>query len=103
MRRSAASRRCCSPTSGWWPARDGDAAPVECGLIKTVTAENAIAAVQDAVALCGNHALSRSNPLERHLRDVLCARVHTPQPDSAHLATDRAALQQTREPEETAP
>ena len=76
-------------------ARDGDASPVEHGLIKTVAAENAIAAVQDAVALCGNHGLSRANPLERHLRDVLCARIHTPQPDSAHLAAGRAALHQT--------
>ena len=48
--------------------------------------------VQEAVALCGNHALARSNPLERHLRDVLCARIHTPQPDAALLAAGRAAL-----------
>lgn len=76
-------------------ARNDDASPTECGLIKTVAAENSITAVQDAVALCGNHALSRSNPLERHLRDVLCARIHTPQPDSAFLAAGRAALHQT--------
>jgi alkylation response protein AidB-like acyl-CoA dehydrogenase len=44
------------------------------------------------VTLTGNHGLSRSNPLERHLRDVLCARIHTPQPDAAHLAAGRAAL-----------
>ncbi|MCR0982177.1 acyl-CoA dehydrogenase family protein [Roseomonas populi] len=64
----------------------------ELGLVKTVAAENAVAAVQEAVALCGNHALARSNPLERHLRDVLCARIHTPQPDAALLAAGRAAL-----------
>ncbi|MBP0493268.1 acyl-CoA/acyl-ACP dehydrogenase [Roseomonas sp. SG15] len=64
----------------------------ELGLVKTVAADNAIAAVQEAVALCGNHALARSNPLERHLRDVLCARIHTPQPDAALLAAGRAAL-----------
>jgi alkylation response protein AidB-like acyl-CoA dehydrogenase len=64
----------------------------ELGLLKTVAADNAIAAVQEAVALCGNHALARSNPLERHLRDVLCARIHTPQPDAALLAAGRAAL-----------
>jgi alkylation response protein AidB-like acyl-CoA dehydrogenase len=73
-------------------AAKGDATPVELGLIKTVAADNAIAAVQEAVALCGNHALARSNPLERHLRDVLCARIHTPQPDAALLAAGRAAL-----------
>ena len=66
----------------------------ESGLPNTVVAENAIAAVQAAMELTGNPGLSRSNPLERHLRDVLCARVHTPQPDSAHTAAGRAALGQ---------
>ena len=64
----------------------------ECGLLKNVIAENTIAAVERTVRLAGNYALSRSNPLERHLRDVLCARVHTPQADSAHLAAGRTAL-----------
>jgi alkylation response protein AidB-like acyl-CoA dehydrogenase len=64
----------------------------ELGLIKTLTAENAIAAVQEAVALTSNHGLSRHNPLERHLRDVLCARIHTPQSDSAKIAAGRLAL-----------
>jgi alkylation response protein AidB-like acyl-CoA dehydrogenase len=64
----------------------------ELNLIKTVAAENAIAAVQQAMELTGNHGLARGNPLERHLRDVLCARVHTPQPDAAHIAAGRAAL-----------
>jgi len=72
-------------------ARDGGTVE-ELGLVKTTAADNAIAAVQEAVALCGNHALSRSNPLERHLRDVLCARIHTPQPDAALTAAGRAAL-----------
>ncbi len=79
-------------------AADTDASrppsPAESGLIKTVVAENAIAAVQEAVRLAGNHGLSRANPLERHLRDVLCARVHTPQPDAAYTAAGRAALGQ---------
>ncbi len=66
----------------------------ESGLLKTVAAENALAAVQAAMELTGNHGLSRANPLERHLRDVLCARVHTPQPDSAYIAAGRAALGQ---------
>ena len=66
----------------------------ESGLLKTVAAENAIAAVQSAIELTGNPGLSRANPLERHLRDVLCARVHTPQPDSAYTAAGRAALGQ---------
>jgi alkylation response protein AidB-like acyl-CoA dehydrogenase len=64
----------------------------ELGLIKTIAAENAIDAVQRALQLTGNHGLARSNPLERHLRDVLCARVHTPQADAAYTAAGRAAL-----------
>jgi alkylation response protein AidB-like acyl-CoA dehydrogenase len=65
---------------------------IECNLIKVNAAENAIAAVQDCVVLTSNHGLSRANPLERHLRDVLCARIHTPQPDVAHAAAGRAVL-----------
>ncbi len=65
---------------------------VEIDLLKTTVAANAVAAVEQAVALCGNHALTRTNPLERHLRDVLCARIHTPQADSALTAAGRVAL-----------
>jgi alkylation response protein AidB-like acyl-CoA dehydrogenase len=54
--------------------------------------ENAIQVVQRAVELTGNPGLSRGNPLERHLRDVLCARIHTPQADTIRLAAGRAAL-----------
>ncbi len=77
-------------------AADADAGTppgmAESGLLKTIACDNAIAAVQSATELTGNHGLSRANPLQRHLRDVLCARVHTPQPDSAHTAAGRAAL-----------
>lgn len=52
----------------------------------------AIDAVQQAVALVGNHGLTRRHPLQRHLRDVLCSRVHTPQDDTLLLAHGRAAL-----------
>ncbi len=68
--------------------------PAESGLLKTIAAENAVEVVQAAMQLAGNHGLSRANPLERHLRDVLCARVHTPQPDAAFAAAGRAALGQ---------
>jgi alkylation response protein AidB-like acyl-CoA dehydrogenase len=78
-------------------AADADAgrppSPTESGLLKTIAAENAVEAVQAAVQLAGNHGLSRANPLERHLRDVLCARVHTPQPDAAFVAAGRATLE----------
>lgn len=66
----------------------------ESGLLKTVTTANAIEAVEEAVKLAGNHGLSRANPLERHLRDVLCSRIHTPQPDVAFTQAGRLALGQ---------
>ena len=50
------------------------------------------AAVGDAVALVGNPGLSRVNPLERHYRDVLCSRIHTPQDDVVFSGAGRAAL-----------
>lgn len=62
------------------------------GLAKQVVTENAITAVSKAVAAIGNPGLSQDNPLERHYRNVLCGRVHTPQGDSALLAAGREAL-----------
>ena len=59
---------------------------------KLIGTRAAIDAVERAVALIGNNALTRRNPLERHYRDVLCARVHTPQDDSIVSATGQAAL-----------
>ncbi|HEY9313252.1 acyl-CoA dehydrogenase family protein [Williamsia sp.] len=61
-------------------------------LVKVQIARSVIAAVQTAVAALGNAALTRHNPLERHLRDVLCVRVHPPQEDTALLAAGREAL-----------
>lgn len=68
-------------------------APGESGMVKTVVTNNAIAAVEIALKLTGNHGLNRRNALERHHRDVLCARIHTPQDDSVRLAVGRLALQ----------
>ena len=65
---------------------------VESGIIKQVATENAIAAVEAALKLAGNHGISRLNPLERHLRDVLCGRIHSPQEDTVLVAAGRAAL-----------
>ena len=53
---------------------------------------NAVAVVEDALSLAGNHGLSRTNPLERHYRDVLCGRVHTPQDDATRIIAGRLAL-----------
>jgi alkylation response protein AidB-like acyl-CoA dehydrogenase len=60
--------------------------------VKLIATRAAIGSVGQALALTGNHGLSRKNPLERHYRDVLCSRVHTPQDDSTALAAGRAAL-----------
>jgi alkylation response protein AidB-like acyl-CoA dehydrogenase len=64
----------------------------QAGVAKLTATRAAINAVSEAVALIGNPGLTRRNPLERHLRDILCARVHTPQDDSTLTATGRAAL-----------
>ncbi|SFM16860.1 acyl-CoA dehydrogenase family protein [Methylobacterium pseudosasicola] len=64
----------------------------EAGFVKLTATENAIAVVQRAVELCGNAALTRANPLERHLRDVLCARIHWPQADAVRVAAGKAVL-----------
>ncbi|KAB0631422.1 acyl-CoA dehydrogenase family protein [Burkholderia latens] len=71
----------------------GDAPAVTTsGLVKRTVTENAIRTVEQALKLSGNHGLSRHNPLERHYRDVLCGRVHTPQDDAIAVAAGRAAL-----------
>jgi alkylation response protein AidB-like acyl-CoA dehydrogenase len=72
---------------------DGDeTALARAAAVKLVATRAAISSVEQALALTGNNGLSRKNPLERHYRDVLCSRVHTPQDDSIALAAGRAAL-----------
>ncbi|HWO65955.1 MAG TPA: acyl-CoA dehydrogenase family protein [Umezawaea sp.] len=61
-------------------------------VLKVAIARSVVAAVQTAVAALGNPALSRRNSLERHLRDVLCVRVHPPQEDTALVAAGRRIL-----------
>jgi alkylation response protein AidB-like acyl-CoA dehydrogenase len=64
----------------------------EANIVKLAVTNNAVAVVEEALSLTGNHGLTRSNPLERHYRDVLCARVHTPQDDATRLVAGRLAL-----------
>lgn len=64
----------------------------EAALLKLTVTENAIAATEIALRLSGNHGVSRSNPLERHYRNVLCGRIHSPQEDSARQQAGRLAL-----------
>ncbi|MUG95892.1 acyl-CoA dehydrogenase [Scytonema sp. UIC 10036] len=60
--------------------------------VKYLTTSNAIRAVQIALELIGNPGLSKNNPLERHYRDVLCSRIHTPQNDVICLSLGKSAL-----------
>ncbi|MDG5496125.1 acyl-CoA dehydrogenase family protein [Niveispirillum sp. BGYR6] len=69
-----------------------DLGTVEANLIKHLVTENAIAAVEKAIAIGGNPALTRANPLERHYRDVLCGRIHMPQADVVLTAAGRKAF-----------
>lgn len=71
----------------------GDPAAAAKTLIaKLIATRASVTAVQTAVAALGNPALTRHNPLERHLRDVLCSRVHPPQDDAALVITGKRAL-----------
>lgn len=67
-------------------------AATDTGILKHVTTENAVAAVEQALKLAGNHAIARRNPLERHWRDVLCGRIHSPQEDTILINAGRRAL-----------
>jgi len=67
------------------PARDSN-------FIKYIVTKNAIEAVERAIELCGNPGLTRANPLERHYRDVLCSRIHTPQNDVILASAGRSVL-----------
>lgn len=68
--------------------------PLHSGQIKHLVSANAIRAVELAIEAAGNPGLSRRNPLERHYRDVLCSRIHTPQDDVIFAQAGRAALAQ---------
>ncbi|MGI4839074.1 MAG: acyl-CoA dehydrogenase family protein [Janthinobacterium lividum] len=62
------------------------------GQLKQLVSTNAIKAVELAIEAAGNPGLSRKNPLERHFRNVLCSRVHTPQDDVVLAAAGRSAF-----------
>jgi alkylation response protein AidB-like acyl-CoA dehydrogenase len=65
---------------------------VEVNNIKFVVTANAIRAVEIGLELTGNPGLSRKNPLERHYRDVLCSRIHSPQNDTILTSAGRAGF-----------
>jgi len=65
---------------------------VESNLIKYTANTNSIQAVAIGLELTGNPGISRNNPLERHYRDVLCSRIHSPQADTVLVAAGKAGL-----------
>jgi alkylation response protein AidB-like acyl-CoA dehydrogenase len=65
--------------------------------VKLLATRNAVGAVQTAVAALGNPALTRHHAIERHLRDVLCCRIHPPQDDMALIVLGKQALARPRE------
>ena len=64
----------------------------EANQIKFIATSNAIRAVELGLELTGNPGLSRNNPLERHYRDVLCSRIHSPQNDTILVGAGRAGF-----------
>ncbi|HEY0288610.1 MAG TPA: acyl-CoA dehydrogenase family protein [Pseudomonas sp.] len=79
-------------------AAGGLTAPTHAAQIKYLVTNNAIRAVELAIEAAGNPGLSRKNPLQRHYRNVVCGRVHTPQNDVALQGVGKAAFAQ-RQPQ----
>jgi alkylation response protein AidB-like acyl-CoA dehydrogenase len=73
-------------------AADGMIPPMESNLIKHIVTNNSIRVTELSVTLVGNPALSRTNPLERHHRDALCGRIHSPQDDTILSLAGRFAF-----------
>jgi alkylation response protein AidB-like acyl-CoA dehydrogenase len=65
----------------------------DAALAKVVVTRNVIAVAEQAVSLVGNAGLTRHHPLQRHLRDALCSRIHSPQDDTILTNAGRAALE----------
>lgn len=61
-------------------------------MVKHTVVDNAIAAVDIALELAGNHGIARHNPLERHHRNVQCARIHAPSNSLLRTMAARRAL-----------
>ena len=66
--------------------------PQESSYAKQNSNQLVLTAVSKALEVSGNPGLSQDNPLERHYRDALCARVHSPQGDTVWIAGGREAL-----------
>jgi len=73
-------------------AEPGDISAIESNFVKLTVTNNAIKIAEKALSLTGNPALSRANPVERHYRDALCGRVHSPQEDTILNGAGRFAF-----------
>lgn len=73
-------------------AADGHTPTANAAQIKYLVTGNAIRAVELAIEASGNPGLSRHSPLQRHYRDVLCSRVHTPQNDAVLRGVGKAVF-----------
>jgi alkylation response protein AidB-like acyl-CoA dehydrogenase len=65
---------------------------IDSNFVKLTITNNAIKVAEKAISLTGNPALSRANPLQRHYRDTLCGRVHSPQEDTILTSAGRFAF-----------
>jgi alkylation response protein AidB-like acyl-CoA dehydrogenase len=61
-------------------------------IVKYVVVDNAIAITSAGLDIGGNPGLSRSNAIERHHRNALCARAHAPQNNMIRIIAAKAAL-----------
>ncbi|CAI8757087.1 Acyl-CoA dehydrogenase [Pseudomonas chlororaphis] len=75
-------------------AAEGHTPASNAAQLKYLVTGNAIRAVELAIEASGNPGLSRHNPLQRHYRDVLCGRVHTPQNDAVLQGVGKAVFAQ---------
>ncbi len=75
-------------------AAQGHTPTANAAQLKYLVTGNAIRAVELAIEASGNPGLSRHSPLQRHYRDVLCSRVHTPQNDAVLQGVGRAVFTQ---------
>ncbi|AIC20248.1 MULTISPECIES: acyl-CoA dehydrogenase family protein [Pseudomonas] len=75
-------------------AAEGHTPASNAAQLKYLVTGNAIRAVELAIEASGNPGLSRHSPLQRHYRDVLCGRVHTPQNDAVLQGVGKAVFAQ---------
>lgn len=78
-------------------ATNADNTSGNAGQLKFLVTGNAIRAVELAIEAAGNPGLDRRNPLQRHYRDVLCSRIHTPQNDTILISAGKAAFARRRQ------